>query len=98
MRSGLMLLIIVAGLLLMSSCERMNPVADLSKVTALQSIPLEYGALTAVTSTEQYPGWSQLWFQDNGGTIRMVRVNWIDKQLFKETLTITRAQGTLGRN
>ncbi len=95
-RSWAVLIAVALLVLLVSSCERMNPAADLSKVSAIQSIPLEYGALKGVTSTEQYPGWSQLWFQDEGGTIRMVRVNWMGNQQFKEVLTIPRTQGSLG--
>jgi len=72
------------------SCTRISNDDDPTKFADLQSIPLEYGQLKAVTMTEQYHGWAQLWFQDDAGTIRMVRVNWATDQMLKKTLTITR--------
>ncbi len=85
----------VGALLLLGalSCTRVGNDDDASRFAALQSIPLEYGQLKAVTMTEQYHGWAQLWFQDDSGTIRMVRVNWATDQMLKKTLTITRTSG-----
>jgi hypothetical protein len=43
------------------------------ELPALDSVPSAWGPLTAVTTTPLYPGWFQLWFQDQSGKIRMVR-------------------------
>lgn len=75
------------------SCARISNDDDPAKFASVQSLPLEYGQLKAVTSTEQFPGWAQLWFQDDAGTIRMVRVNWATDQILTKTLTITRTAG-----
>lgn len=94
MKRKLMLLACGAVLLLgLASCARISTDEDASRFTALQSLPLEYGQLKSVTSTEQYPGWAQLWFQDDAGTIRMVRINWATDQMLTKTLTITRSAG-----
>lgn len=84
----LIVLIGIAGL----SCERMNEEPTWEGLVALQDIPIEYGSLVSVTMTEQYPGWAQLWFQNDAGTINMVRIRWMTGQMLESTLTITRTQ------
>jgi hypothetical protein len=94
MKRKLILSVISAVLILGAlSCTRIGNDDDPTKFASLQSLPLEYGQLKAVTMTEQYPGWAQLWFQDDAGTIRMVRVNWATDQMLTKTLTITRTAG-----
>ena len=94
MKKMLMLAAVSVVLLLgAASCTRISTDDDPTKFAALQSLPLDYGQLKAVTSTEQFPGWAQLWFQDDAGTIRMVRVNWATDQMLTKTLTITRTAG-----
>jgi hypothetical protein len=39
------------------------------------AIPASYGKLVSVTSTEKYPGWAQLWFEKEDGTITTVLLN-----------------------
>ena len=73
------------------SCTKIGTDSDPTKYADMLSVPLEYGQLKAVTMTEQYHGWAQLWFQDDAGTVRMVRVNWATDQMLKKTLTITRS-------
>jgi len=94
MKRKLMLTALSAILLLgLVSCARISNDEDASKFAALESLPLDYGQLKAVTSTEQYPGWAQLWFQDDAGTIRLVRVNWATDQMLTKVLTVTRTAG-----
>ena len=54
------------------SCTKIGTDSDPTKYADMLSVPLEYGQLKAVTMTEQYHGWAQLWFQDDAGTVRMV--------------------------
>ena len=42
--------------------------------TDLKGIPAEYGSLISVTTHAAYPGWAQLWFEDDQKTIRLVRI------------------------
>jgi len=84
-------------ILLSTSCQKIDTGTSQQEVVALQSIPLKYGQLKAVTMTEQYPGWAQLWFQDEAGTICMVRVDWVKHEMMKEPLTITRTPASTER-
>ena len=94
MKRKLILSAICAFLLLGAlSCTRISSDNDPSRYAEQLSIPMEYGQLKAVTMTDQYHGWAQLWFQDDAGTIRMVRVDWSTDQMLKKTLTITRTAG-----
>ncbi len=86
------ILIGIAGL----SCERMNEEPEWEGLVALRDIPIEYGSLVSVTITEQYPGWAQLWFQNDTGTINMVRIRWMTGQMLESTLTITRTNRASG--
>ena len=93
-RLGLLLLAAVA-LLTLTGCEKATPDLDQSGIEAISNIPIEYGSLRGVTSTEQYPGWAQLWFQDDAGTVRMVRIKWVSKQMPPDVITIPRT-GSMG--
>jgi hypothetical protein len=69
--------VIVAAIVILIgaiSCDRINQEVDNSQVSELKGIPAEYGALISVTTIPDYPNWFQLWFQDEAGTIRMVRI------------------------
>ena len=89
--------IIVMAVLLLGifvvSCERTkqvevsNPVAGISELT---QFPAEYGSLEAVTSDAKYPNWAQLWFQDTAGTIRIVRINWLEKKVLDDVIIVPR--------
>ncbi len=87
-------LILVCALLtcLGMGCERTTlPAEDTSAITsALSTIPAEYGELEAVTSLADYPGWFQLWFEDEAGTIRIVRVQIIENLIHNQVKTIER--------
>lgn len=89
--SSAMLLLVVVTLLALTGCEKANPDLEMSSLVPLGNVPIEYGSLRGVTSTEQYPGWAQLWFQDDAGTVRMVRVKWVSRQMHPDVITIPRA-------
>lgn len=78
---------------LSSACERKydpwNP--DVAFSEALPDIPASYGELEAVTTVPQYPGWFQMWFQDEAGTIRIVRVQIFTNQMPAEIKVINRS-------
>jgi len=77
-------------LICLVSCERTTTEMDMSVVSELQSIPAEYGALVDVTAMDEYPNWVQLWFQDDQGVIRMVRVQFIANLIHNDVKVITR--------
>jgi len=78
-------------------CERIPPnnsfeAGELQKIklTELNGIPGEFGPLFAVTAHGAYPDWAQLWFVDDQGTIRMVRVNFHEYRINEVTISIPR--------
>jgi len=77
------------------SCEKTAPeVSASAELTApLTEIPASYGSLEAVTAVPEYPGWFQLWFQDDAGTIRIVKVQMAKNLLHKQVKTINRTPG-----
>jgi len=36
------------------------------------SIPMTWGSMISVSSVSQFPGWVQVWFQDNNGNVYMI--------------------------
>lgn len=72
------------------SCERTTPEVSMDFVSELSSIPLDYGNLISVTTLPEYPNWMQLWFQDDQGTIRMVRVQFMANLIHNDVKVITR--------
>jgi hypothetical protein len=80
-RAGILLLVIVL-VLPAFSCTRLpekpaegGVVLTSEQLPALDSLPLAWGKLISVTSNPAYPGWFQLWFEDDMGTIRMATFN-----------------------
>ena len=90
--------LLISLLFIFISCEPLpspSPDVPLSnlKITELgnlKGIPLEYGACIAITTTGQYAGWAQLWFQDDQMTVRMVGVQFHEKRVHDEVLVIPR--------
>jgi hypothetical protein len=82
-------LILFLGLVI-SACERTAPPISSRELIDLTSIPASYGNLISVTSIPAYPEWVQLWFQDNVGTIRVLRVDFTRFRMINDTRTITR--------
>ena len=79
-------LIALAGL----SCTEVNPEPDTNLVSDLGALPTAYGELVSVTTSAVYPDWAQLWFVDEEGVIRMVRVEFDHKLIYNDVLVIPR--------
>lgn len=80
LRRKVILLGLAMVLFLPLSCTKMDQVAvtgtemlDEEKLPADGTIPSGYGNLVSVSSAADSPDFVQLWFQDENGTIRMVR-------------------------
>jgi hypothetical protein len=76
------------------SCEKMasKPAGD-DVTVPLGDLPSSYGHLVSVSSIPEYPGWFQLWFSDDAGTIRIVRVHMVNNLMYKQVNTINRIAG-----
>lgn len=89
------ILLLVAVLLLPAfSCTRLPEKPGQEGVTvgseqlpAVDSVPPEWGKLVSVTTNPAYPGWFQLWFEDETSTVRMVAFNLRTKQ-FDSNVTV----------
>ena len=81
-----------------SSCEKRTAGAEANaeQTVPLGDIPASYGSLEAVTVVPEYLGWQQLWFQDNAGTIRIVRINMARNVMHSQIKTINRAPDVQG--
>lgn len=79
------------------SCEKIETSSEgtSERTSLLTDIPAEYGELEAVTAVPEYPGWYQLWFEDNAGTIRMVRVH-LGDDLIHNTVDVIPRSGAAG--
>ncbi len=76
------------------SCEKISTeTASPDLTTPLSDLPASYGKLVSVTSAPEYPGWFQLWFTDDTGTIRIVRVHMANNLMHKQVKTINRTAG-----
>jgi hypothetical protein len=74
------------------ACERSPGDQEVAFSEALPEIPASYGSLEAVTTTEGFPGWFQMWFEDDAGTIRIVRVQIFANLMPTDIKTIKRTQ------
>ena len=83
-------------MLTVGSCERTSQqvpgVGDLRHVdlSDVKYIPENYGELVGVTTQAAFKGWAQLWFEDEGETIRMVRIQFLDGRVQEAVLVIPR--------
>ncbi|MBP7149251.1 MAG: hypothetical protein KBD01_17110 [Acidobacteria bacterium] len=93
-RGALVLLALVA---VCSGCEQIRPPGTVA--TPLQRddmasesmIPASYGRVIGVTVSDTYPGWAQLYFEEEaGGTIRVVFVSLEQRELDPKVLVIPR--------
>ena len=98
MKKACLILCLVFLLPLISSCAKMYEEEtavpgglQFTDIDLKGSIPLEYGELVAVTSSDTYPGWAQLWFEKEDKTIVMVAVNFSDGQMRPKLTTIPRS-------
>ena len=73
---SLLVLIALVSIVFLFSCQRVDESKELKfdETIRQEGIPLEYGSLVAVTTQTDWPGWAQLWFEDEDHTIRMIRV------------------------
>ena len=93
-----LLLLMVLTLTLSSSflsCKRTAPDVTSGalkevKLTALDGIPSEYGALVGITTQAEFPGWAQLWFEDDSKTIRVVRLGTTSNRIHEKVTVIPR--------
>ena len=60
------------------------------QLPALDSIPSEWGELVSVTANPAYPGWFQLWFEDETTTVRMVAFSHRTKQFDSNVIVLPR--------
>lgn len=95
-QTGILLLVVVL-LLPALSCTKLSDrpapkgvVVGSEKLPALDSIPPEWGKLVSATSNAAYPGWFQLWFEDESGTVRMVMFNLRTRQLDTNAMLLPR--------
>ena len=97
MRKTVLLMLLISSILALNflSCKKVETIPEgnlaLVKLENLNSIPSEYGTLVSVTINPTFPRISQLWFQDNEGTIRMVSVGTIDKAILEQVMVIPRS-------
>jgi hypothetical protein len=92
-QTGILLLVIVL-LLPALSCTRLPEKSAQTGVTAgseqmpaLDSIPAAWGKLVSVTTNPAFPGWFQLWFEDESSTVRMAAFNLRTRQ-FDSNVTV----------
>jgi hypothetical protein len=57
------------------------------QLPALDSIPPAWGKLVSVTTNPAFPGWFQLWFEDESSTVRMAAFNLRTRQ-FDSNVTV----------
>jgi hypothetical protein len=97
MRKIVLLVLLISSILALNtlSCKKVEtlPEGNISivKLDNVSSIPADYGSLVSVTINPTFPRISQLWFQDNEGTIRMVSVGTIDKAILDKVMVIPRS-------
>ena len=68
-----------------------EPNLSFTALATNDAIPASYGKLVSVTTDEAFPGWSQLWFAKEDGTITTVFVKYINGTLRQKALVIPRS-------
>lgn len=98
MSRGVIVVVIAIALALgVVSCQKMPSSADrtgtlrLEAVKLVDTIPAEYGELVAVTSSDTFPGWAQLWFRKEDQTIVTVFLNFQNGEVRQQVLVIPRS-------
>ena len=86
-QAGIWLLVIALALPVLS-CARLpekpaqgGTALGSEQLPAPDSIPAAWGRLVSVTANPAYPGWFQLWLEDEAGTVRMATFNFRTGQL-----------------
>ena len=95
-QTGIWLLVVVL-LLPALSCTRLpekpaqeGVMVGSEQLPALDSIPPAWGKLVSVTTNPAFPGWFQLWFEDESSTVRMVAFNLRTKQFDSNVIVLPR--------
>jgi hypothetical protein len=87
---------LLGALALFAACEQIRPpgtaITPLGRdvMPADNRIPREFGRVFGASTSETYPGWGQLYFEDEEGTIRIVFVSFTDRALEPKVLAIPR--------
>lgn len=59
-----------------------------------KEIPRDFGRFVGSTTSEHWPGWGQLYFEEpETGTIRVVFVSFTDRTLERKVIVIPRGEG-----
>ncbi len=88
--------VLLGTVALLASCEPIRPpghaITPLGRevLAADNRIPKEFGRVFGASTSDSYPGWSQLYFEDDAGIIRIVFVSFTDRALEPKVLTIPR--------
>jgi hypothetical protein len=98
-RLVLVLAVLSAFCLLFPGCAKLpeqtapsqEPTLALLSEALVDSIPMEYGELIAVTTNETHPRWAQLWFKRDDGSVVVVYVNYTNRYMGKRALVIPRS-------
>jgi hypothetical protein len=90
-------LLVVVFLFPVISCTRLDEappkgtvLLGTEKLSALDSIPSEWGKLVSVSATPIYDGILQLWFQDENGKVRMVPFDIRNSRLVGHAVVVPR--------
>ena len=86
----LILLMALVSITFLFSCQRVDEEYKFDETIEQKGIPLEYGSLVSVTPQAEWPGWAQLWFEDDNNTIRMVRIEFHKGEIEEGVRTISR--------
>jgi hypothetical protein len=93
--SGLCILALAWGL---TACTPLRPEEraveaslTFSQLADDEAIPAAYGQLVSVTTDDTFPGWAQLWFEGDDGTVTTVFVKYVNGSLRQRVLVIPRA-------
>ena len=80
----------VMVLVMSAGCDKVDTQSN-REFLQIESIPLEFGNLVAVTTMTEYPGWSQLWFVQSDGSIKMVRYHFVRNVIMADVKLLKRS-------
>jgi hypothetical protein len=95
-RRSMLLLTLCTALAAAPACERLperkvpQGRMALASVALQDSIPADYGRLVAVTSSDAFPGWAQLWFERPDQSIVTVFVDFQNGEVRDKILLMPR--------
>lgn len=76
---AIVVVLVVASLVVAAGCRKLDTgtpgTIATERAVSDSEIPLEMGNLVAVTTSEQWPGLAQLWFERPDKTITMIAVD-----------------------